>query len=254
VTPFSQAIRSVRCRRSGAVVWFALFAMLPLEFCGCNGLTASARNAQGVRLYQQARLYEALQQFQEATYADPTNADGYYNLAATYHRLGLVDGRQTDLDQAENYYNLCLDREANHREGHRGLAVLLAEQGRQQEAFRLLEGWADHSPGSADAKIELARLFEEFNDKQAAKQHLIEAVAIDSTNPRALAALGKLREETGEQLAALADYQRSYAHDRFQPHLAVRIAALQSQMGPAARTIVPGSDTRLVRRASAALR
>ena len=87
-----------------------------------------------------------LKQFQEATYADPNNADAYYNLAATYHRIGKVEHRQADLDQAETYYNLCLDRNDNHTDCYRGLAVLLAEQGRNDEAFRLVEGWVQRQP------------------------------------------------------------------------------------------------------------
>ncbi len=55
---------------------------------GCTNFVANSRNADGVTLYQRGQYQQALQQFQEATYADPNNADGYYNLGATYHRLG----------------------------------------------------------------------------------------------------------------------------------------------------------------------
>ena len=105
---------------------------------GCSSYyVASVDNAQGVQLFQQARFQEALRQFQDATYEDPYNADGYYNVAATYHRLGQLEHRRADLDEAEEYYNQCLDRDPNHRECYRGLAVLLAEQGRTDAAFRL---------------------------------------------------------------------------------------------------------------------
>ena len=86
-------------------------------------------------------------EFQEATYDDPEDADGYYNIAATYHRLGRQGHCQADLSQAEKYYNHCLDRNPNHAECYRGLAVLLAEQGRKDEAFRLIEGWVQREPG-----------------------------------------------------------------------------------------------------------
>ena len=162
---------------------FALAAIL-LGLTGCGGFDAQGRNSEGVRLFQQSRYQEAAKQFQEATYADPNNADAYYNLAATYHRIGKVEHRQTDLDQAETYYNLCLDRNADHTDCYRGLAVLLAEQGRNEEAFRLIEGWVQRQPGSADAKIELARLNDEFGNREAAKEHLIEALAVEPDNPR----------------------------------------------------------------------
>jgi tetratricopeptide (TPR) repeat protein len=220
---------------------------------GCADFSAQGRNAEGVRLFSQGRYHEALRQFQESTYTDPISADGYYNLAATYHRLGLVENRPSDLDQAENYYNQCLDRDPNHADCYRGLAVLLAEQGRNQEAFRLLEGWADRNPAAADAKIELARLFQEYGDRAAAKDHLIEALQADPDNPRALAALGKVREDMGESGQALVDYQRSLWYDRFQPQVASRIAALRST-GTTPLSGGPDGATRLVDKQSASLR
>jgi tetratricopeptide (TPR) repeat protein len=205
---------------------FVLAAIL-FGLTGCGGFGAQARNSEGVRLFQQARYQEAAKQFQEATYADPNNADAYYNLAATYHRIGRLEHRQADIDQAETYYNLCLDRNADHTDCYRGLAVLLAEQGRKEETFRLIEGWVQRQPGSADAKIELARLHEEFGNRQAAKDHLIDALAAQPDNARALTALGKIRDDAGETAQALANYQRSLVHDNRQPEVAARVTALQ---------------------------
>jgi tetratricopeptide (TPR) repeat protein len=213
-----------------------LLAGLLLMITGCGGITASGRNSEGVKLFQQAQYDQALRSFQEASYADPANADAYYNLAATYHNLGKAGNRQSDLEKAETYYNLCLDRNPNHAECYRGLAVLLAEQGRTQEASRLIEGWVSRQPTSADAKIELARLCQEFGDQNNAKEYLIEALALQPDNPRALAALGKIREDSGDRAQALANYQRSYWYDSHQPQVASRISALQSVSNP---NIVP---------------
>ena len=140
--------------------------------------------------------------------------------------------RTPDLQQAENLYNQCLERDPNHTDAYRGLAVLLNETGRQREAFNLLNHWSSASPKSADPKIELARLYEEFGDKEAATGHLLDALAAEPNNARALAALGKLREEAGDHAQALADYQRSLWYDRFQPEVAARVAALQSAISP----------------------
>ena len=222
----SSAGRSVRglCSAVAGIV----FAGSLLGLAGCGGFNAQARNAEGVRLFQQARYQEAVKQFQEATYADPDNADSYYNLAAAYHRIGLVEHRQNDLDQAETYFNLCLDRNADHTDCYRGLAVLLAEQGRKDEAFRLVEGWVQRQPRSAEAKIELARLNDEFGNRQVAKDYLIEALAVEPDNPRALTALGKIREDAGDTEQALANYERSLQHDNRQPQVASRISTLQN--------------------------
>jgi tetratricopeptide (TPR) repeat protein len=194
-----------------------------------------------------------LQRFQQAIQSDPNNADGYYNLAATYQQLGKLHQRKTDLAQAESYYHQCLDHNPNHQDCHRGLAVLLVEQARSEDAFKLLEGWAERNPALPGPKIELARLFEESGNREAAKQHLIEAVAVDPTNARALAALGKLREESGDSGQALADYERSLAINRFQPQVASRVTSLRSSLSTAP-VVTPPGGTRLVNTPGATLR
>ena len=248
---------AIRCRfrwntpRTAGAVLVGLTLALA---AGCADFSARGRNAEGVRLFSSARYHEALQQFQEAAFTDPGNADGNYNLAATYHRLGLLENDESYLRQAEHHYHLCLDQGGNHADCYRGLAVLLVEQERNEEAFRLLEGWVDREPSSAEAKIELARLFEEFGDRPAAKEHLLEALQAEPTNPRALAALGKIREDMGEPIQALADYERSLWHDRFQPQVASRIAALRSTTSPPLSISGPDGTTRLVDRESQSLR
>ena len=214
-----------------SLVALAVFALVPAAGCG---MVANSRNAQGVRLYQQGYYQQALQNFQQATTADPQDPDGYYNLASTYHRMAKVDGRKEYLAQAETLYNQCLDRDPNHQDCYRGLAVLLAEEQRTEEANRLLQGWAARNPTLAAPKVELARLSDELGDKQAAKNYLVDALAIDPYNSRALAALGRIHEESGNTAQALSDYERSLWHDRFQPEVAARVASIRSALGPAA--------------------
>jgi len=236
-------------RKARDLAGFALAASLSV-FTGCESFIAQSRNAEGVQLYQQARYQDALHEFQEATYVEPYNADAFYNLAATYHRMNTMEHRQVDADQAETYYNLCLDRNPNHTACYRGLAVLLIEQGRRDDAFRLMEGWAQREPNVADAKIELARLNEEFGNRPAAKEHLLEAIAIQPGNTRALAALGKIREDSGDSAQALANYQRSLWYDGRQPQLASRVSVLQAGSAPAPAYSVEAAPTRLVERDS----
>jgi tetratricopeptide (TPR) repeat protein len=207
---------------------------LALGAAGCGNFSAQGKNAEGVRLYQQARFQDAMRQFQEARYDDPSNPDAYYNLGATLHRLGHLENRPDDLRQAEHYYRMCLDRNADHRDGYRGLAVLLAEQGRVDEAAALLQGWGERQPTSSDARIEIARLYDEWGYRDRAKLHLQEALALQPENPRALAALGKVREESGERVEALAAYRKSLALDNRQAELASRISSLQTSIAPTA--------------------
>lgn len=250
---------TARGRLTPAVVPFlgaAVVAGLSLAIAGgCGSVASRGINAEGVRLFEQTRYDEAAKQFEQAVYEDPNDPDGYYNLAATYHRLGTLNQRPSDLKQAEHYYHMCLDRDPNHRECYRGLAVLLAERGQAEEAFTLVKGWADRNPASPGPKIELARLYEEFGDKKTAKDYLVGALSIESDNPRALAALGKLREETGEEAQALADYERSLRGDRFQEGVRQRVASLRSRLNPAISTSpttpTPPGGTRIVTGATA---
>ena len=236
MTSHTERSRPAARPHGGHALWL-LLAAVGLGLSGCSGFAARGMNAEGVRLFQKAQYVQAIQQFQQAIYADPANADGYYNMAAVYHQMGKAENRKADLDQAENLYNQCLDRDPEHRDCYRGLAVLLVEQKRNDEAFRLLEGWCDRQSTSAEARIELARLSEEFGDQRGAMQRLSEALSMDPNNPRALAAAGKLREQMGDHTQAIANYQRSLFFNRFQPEVAARLASIQTATGISAPSV-----------------
>lgn len=233
----------------------AIAAAFFLAVAGCQW-TSHAQNSEGVQLFQQSYYEGALQRFQQALQTDPTNPDSYYNLAATYHRLGKLHSSQSELLQAESFYHQCLDRsQFNHPDCFRGLAVLLAESGRTADAYKLLDDWAIRNPGQPVPRIELARLYEEAGEREAAKQQLLEAIAVDPVNSRALAALGRLREETGDPNQALANYERSLQLNPNQPQLAERVASLRANsFSSSGGTLTPPGGTRTVNTSSPPLR
>ncbi len=196
---------------------------------GCQW-AASGQNSTGAKLYEQGQYTAALQQFQKVIATDPNNADGYYNLAATNHRLGNQRGDVQQLTQAESLYNQCLDHDPNHIECHRGLAVLLIDTGRPDRAFALMKNWAAQNPTFAAPRVELARLYEEAQDPGTAKKYLEDAVQMDANNSRAWLALGLLREQSGDLPQALQNYQRSLAINNMQPMVTERVAALSRQI------------------------
>ncbi len=249
-----RALRQSDRLDGSGIFWLAAVAVAALASCGCSAFMGRGLNAEGVRLYSQARFPEAIEKFQQAIATDPANPDGYYNLAATYHRVAETSRRPEDAAQAERYYYLALDRDPNHRDSYRGLAVLLVQQDRALEAVHLLQDWALRNPSSPDPRIELARLSEEFGERQAAKQYLADALLADPNNARALAALGRLRELEGDTAQALANYQQSLLADRFQPDVAARVAMLQASVGSPAGLAPQAPETRLVTRPSAAVR
>jgi tetratricopeptide (TPR) repeat protein len=215
---------------------------------GCNQLASTTANVEGVRAYQTGNYEAARQRFNEALASDPGGADSYYNLAATYHRLGKLQNNPADLKQAEGLYNQCLDRNPNHTDCYRSLAVLLVDTGRPDAAVRLLEGWGVKNPTRADPKIETARVLEELGDREKAVERLHAALTVEPNNARALTALGRLREESGDLAQALTNYQRSLAVNRFQPHVLARVAVLQATVGGAAPvgSSTPAGQTRVV--------
>lgn len=232
------AIRSTFGLSAGACA--ALAAVLAAV--GCS-MVSNSQNAEGVRMFDQAYYQGAMQKFMQAIQSDPNNPDAYYNLARTYHQLAKLHSQPADYQQAESYYHQCLDRDPNRTDCYRALAVMLNEQGRSTDAYRLLEGWVARNPSAADPKIELARLYDEAGNQDAAKHQLIDAVTADPTNARALAALGKLREDSGETAQALANYQRSLQLNPNQPQLASRVVTLSTPQVP---LVTPPGGTRVV--------
>ncbi len=238
------AIRMIQHRLVRSAAWSLAACLVVTSGVGC-GWMASSQNVTGVGLFEQGSYPAALQEFQMAIQTDPENADSYYNVAATYHRTGKLSHNPSDLQQAETYYHLCLDRNPDHHDCYRGLAVLLVEEGRGTDAFSLLQRWTEHSPSSPEPRIELARLFEEFGDKKSAESHLQEAIALQPNNYRALTALGHIKEQSGDSGQALAVYQRSLAANQNQPQVEARVASLQGS-APGGLIVTPPDGTRTV--------
>ncbi len=234
---------AVRCRALLAAI---VLASAGLTAGGCTHLMAQGQNAEGVRLLQQGYGQGAIVRFQKAIETEPTNPDSFYNLAAAYHQQGRAKDDAIELQQAEQFYNQCLDRDPNHRDCHRGLAVLLVEDGRSEEAFRLVEGWTERNPTNPDAKIELARLWDEFGDQKSAKDHLQQALAIDPYNVRAARALGRIYEASGDHEQALAVYGRSLDGNGLQPQVAARIASIKAAFNPVPLVTPPGGTRTVV--------
>ncbi|WP_425617467.1 tetratricopeptide repeat protein [Anatilimnocola sp. NA78] len=226
-------------------VALAICCLLPL-LLGC-GMAAQGRNVDGVRYFQQGNYQVAMQRFQEAQRTDPQNPDSYYNLAATNHRMGLLNRDANALSQAESLYNTCLQYNPNHVDCRRGLAVLLTETGRTTQAFALLNDWAAKNPQSADARVELARLSEEVGDNRNAEYYLNEALKLDVANWRAHAALGRQRELAGNYQQAIQNYQRAQQLNPMQPQLASKVQELSMKLAqggmPAGNTQVNTNPT-----------
>lgn len=221
--------RAPEARSCRAVALLACVVGLSLAATGCQ-YTAKGKNAQGVAMFQNGQYQQSAQLFQQAIQQSPNDADAYYNLAATYHQVGKLNKSAAELNQAEALYNKALDLNPKNQEAYRALAVLLVDQNRPDAAQRLLDGWFTSNPTDPAPKIELARLREEFGDKQGAKDYLQQALMLDPYEPRALAALGRIQESEGQTQLALNSYQRSLFRNSSQPELAARVASLRTSV------------------------
>ncbi len=235
-TPFAPILRWLEFKGVRGVQLTLLLMLFPLVGTGGCRWTSTGQNTVGVQLFQQGRFAEAMQQFEQSRQADPTNPDTYYNLAATYHKLGVAERNNTLIDQAEALYNQCLDISPNHVDCYRGLAVLLAESGRPDKAFTLLKNWAANNPTLADPRVELSRLHHEFGQTKTAEHLLDEALALDPNNSKAWSAKGRMRELAGDLEQAVVDYQQSLALNSLQPELYQRVAALNIRLAEQAIT------------------
>lgn len=197
---------------------------------GCN-LGVQQHNVSGNQAYQSGQYAQAINQFQQALQANPRDANAYYNLAASYYSLGKQSKNSQWLQQAEQLYRQSISLNDQHVDAHRGLSGLLIETGREKFAFDLLNDWKTRYPTSAQPTIELARLYQEYGDNRRATDLLADALRIDSSNVRALKAMGHVREVQGQTELALDNYLRVLQIEPQQAEVAQRIASLQSQLG-----------------------
>ena len=222
------------------VAMTAVFALT--LFAGCQ-YTAQGKNAAGVQLYPTGQYQQAAQYFQQAVNQSPTDADSYYNLASSYHQIGRLNRRTTELDYAEQLYNKALDYNPNHRDCYRALSVLLVDKNQPEKAQKLLNYWQAQNPTNPAPRVEMARLREEFGDRQGAKEYLQQALAYDPYDVRALAALGRIQETEGNSAQALANYQRALYRDQYQPQIAERVQQLRTAMNQWNQVTPGGTQT-----------
>ena len=222
----------------------SIVSLLMLCVLGC---AAQNHTAEGMRFFGQARYDAAMTAFRSALQANPNDANALYNVAATYHQsaraslqLGNAAVAQQQYEQAVRHYLSSIARNPNHADAHRGLATLYMDWQNPQAAFDLLIGWSNANPISAEPKLELARLHQEWAQyvtiqgraEEAAPfrdvpvQILQQILATDPTNYRALRALGFWKEQNGDIAGAVFDYSRSLQANPQQRDLEERIAAL----------------------------
>lgn len=223
------------------------FGVAALSILLTLGCVSQNKTAEGMRYYGQAQYDAALSAFQAVTKAYPNDPNALYNVAATYHqsgkaalKLGQAATVQYLYEQAAQHYQLCLAQDSNYADAYRGLAALYMDCQNGDAAYQLLSKWYGSNPVAAEPKIELARYYQEFAQictiqgripdakrcRDAAENLLQQVLAAESTNYRALRAIGYLKEQNGDIAGAVLDYNRSLQAHSPQQDLEDRIAAL----------------------------
>ena len=197
-------------------------AGLLLALGGCNTMNGGLNNQFGTAFYSRGNFTVARDEFQRAAANDPYNADYIHNLATAMKRQGDIAG-------AERAYRQAIDVDLSHQPSYHGLALLLKEQGRTDEAISLLEGWIDQQPYSAEPFIEMAWLKRELGDMAGTEQLLLTALRVKPNDYVATAQLGQLYQDTNQPDRAIAMYRRSLYTRWYQPEVQSRVAQLQRQ-------------------------
>lgn len=183
-------------------------------------------NDDGVHLYRNGQYAAAGESFQAALALAPEDAGLLYNVGECADRLG-------HMDQAEQSYRQCLDRQPTHAAGRRALVVLLERQGRRDEAAALVQDWLAREPNSPAALATEGWLLHQRGDLPGAQARLQQALELDSQEPNALTELALVYEAMQRPDRAIVLYERALARDPNQPDIAHRLNRLRSEgVGP----------------------
>jgi Tfp pilus assembly protein PilF len=184
---------------------------------------AQSYNQRGVALFNSGQVDVALVEFQQAATEDPLNADAFYNLGSSYHRLGRAE-------DADWNYTHCLALDPEHSKCQHARVVLLLERDRVEDAYASVRQWMTDCPGNPDPIVELAWLEKQAGRTEQARSLLQNAIAIQPRHPRALTELASLYEGANQPDRALALYQRALAYDPTQPQLTTKVADLRGSV------------------------
>jgi tetratricopeptide (TPR) repeat protein len=205
----------------------SLICLAPLAFllAGCPPrIDERAREftEDGVQLFQRGDYLNARESFEEALARQPGDANLLYNIGHCYDR-------QSKVDKAEEYYQLCLRKSPNHAACRHSLATILLRSGRRAEADRMVQDWLAAEPELPDAYVEDGWRLRQAGDLDAAKGRFQQALQRDGHHVRALIEMGLLFESQQLPERALNLYEKALARDPKHPGLAERIQALHTR-------------------------
>lgn len=201
------------------ILWVAVAASL----CGCSPVNGWAMNQRGKSLYKQGQYQAARAEFERALMDRPYSADYAYNVAASMDQMG-------DHEAAEKMYRHALTLDPSHQPSYHGMAAMLVEDGRTEDANDLISTWAATQPYSSDATIELGWLKGETGDIEGANREFQKALQENPRNTRALKQMARANRKAGLPGEAAASYARALYMDPDLPEAKDELAQLEQQI------------------------
>ncbi len=126
---------------------------------------------------------------------------------------GYVEDAQNHDDSAASYYQKAIAADPNQFESRLTLGLILARQGKQQEAHEQLEAASklDPNPPNPAAKAQAFRALAQLDcsgNPDAAKQELLQALSLSPESPADLLLTGEIAEAEGDEVNAETAYRR----------------------------------------------
>lgn len=100
---------------------------------------------EGLELLTVGKYHEALTSFRLALRESPNDTSVLQQIAITYTRIGMTD-------EAAKTYRTVLQKDTRSVGAHYGLAFLMLQEGREEEAIPHLEAFLAQPPNGAEAK------------------------------------------------------------------------------------------------------
>ncbi len=160
---------------------------------------------EGLQLARDNKFSDAAAKFEEATSDDPTFALAYSELAQAYKAQGFDDKAELASRKSVTLSDNLPEREKFQIQAVN--AVVTNDTPRAIAAYEKLTGI---QPDDTDAQFELAKLYENASNLDAARQHLTKVRAADKNNPEVLLVSGRVEIKAGDPKAGLDFLSQAY--------------------------------------------
>lgn len=123
------------------------------------------------------------------------------------HQLGVLSWLQKDYDQAMEYFDMALITDAYNGNTYRSKAFCLLEQGKETEAFKIVEDALKEDPINGFFLDLQAQLYFKVEKYEKAKKYSENALVYEANNPEAIEHYGDILFMLGEEEKAVVNWE-----------------------------------------------